>query len=73
MTERKTPPDAEAEAENTISEITVPAGDTATGREEARTTEEARQGHTGDHVRYILGLSLAGAVAAFAIGYLFFF
>lgn len=69
----KSPPDIEAEAENTASEITVPAGDSATGHKEERTAEEARQGHTGDHVRYILGFSFAGVVIVFAIAYLFFF
>jgi len=69
----KSPPDTGAEAENTASEITVPASDTATGHEEERTAEEARQGHTGDHVRYILGFSFAGVVIVFAIAYLFFF
>ncbi|MEQ8750218.1 MAG: hypothetical protein RIC52_10620, partial [Amphiplicatus sp.] len=57
----------------TTSEITVPASDTATGHDEERTAEEARPGHTGDHVRYILGFSFAGVVIAFIIGYLFFF
>ena len=36
------------------------------------TAEEVRQGHTGDHVRYILGLSIAGLVIVFAIAYFFF-
>jgi len=77
MAERNIPPqspsDIKAEAQNTASEITVPASDTATGHDEERTAEEARQGHTGDHVRYILGFSFAGVVIAFIIGYLFFF
>ena len=66
-----TPPDAEAEQQNR-EHVTVPAEDTASGRTEDHTAEEVRQGHTGDHVRYILGLSIAGLVIVFAIAYFFF-
>jgi hypothetical protein len=34
---------------------------------------EARQGVTGHNVRYVLGLSLAGVVIAFAVIYLVYF
>lgn len=71
--DRPTPPEIDAESENTESEITVPAVDTASGREEERTTEQARQGHTGDHVRYILIVSITGLVIVFAIAYFLFF
>lgn len=67
-----TPPDIDAERENTDSEIVVPAVDTASGRKEERTTQEVRQGHTGDHLRYILALSITGLVIVFAIVYLLF-
>lgn len=75
MSEHKVspPPNAAAEDENTASEISIPAQDTGTGRQEERTAEEVRQGHTGDHVRYILGLSVLGVVIAFTLGYMIFF
>lgn len=37
------------------------------------TTEEVRQGHTGDHVRRILAVSLAGAAIALALAFVLFF
>jgi hypothetical protein len=45
-------------------------GSNETEREVVRNTTEARQGVTGDNVRYVLGFSIAGVVIAFAIGYL---
>ncbi|MGE0408170.1 MAG: hypothetical protein AB7P23_02780 [Amphiplicatus sp.] len=67
------PPDIAAERQNTDSAILVPAEDTATGVTTGLTTEQVRQGHTGDHVRYILALSTLGIVVAFAVVYLLFF
>jgi hypothetical protein len=70
---KASPPDVKAEAENTETKIHVAAADTASGHAEDLTAEEARQGHTGDHVRYILMISVAGIIIAFAIAYLFYF
>ncbi len=61
------------EAENTADEVRVSDRETADGQPEALTTEEVRQGHTGDHVRYILMASLAGAVFVMAILVAYFF
>lgn len=60
------------EPENTRDEIEVPEGEAASPGPTELTTEEVRQGHTGDHVRYILMFSFAGIVAAFLIVYLLF-
>jgi hypothetical protein len=35
--------------------------------------EDARQGVTGQNVRYVLGVGLAAAIAAFAVIYIFYF
>ncbi|PQA88160.1 hypothetical protein [Hyphococcus luteus] len=61
------------EAENTAEAIRVSDHETADGQPEALTTEEVRQGHTGDHVRYILMASVAGAVFVMAIVAAYFF
>jgi hypothetical protein len=61
------------EAENTAEAIRVSDDETADGQPEALTTEEVRQGHTGDHVRYILMASVAGAVFVMAIVAAYFF
>ena len=55
------------EAENTDSALRVANEDTASPVSEKLTTEEVRQGHTGDHVRYILMASIAGILFVFAI------
>lgn len=55
------------EAENTDATLRVSNEDTASPVSERRTTEEVRQGHTGDHVRYILMASTAGILFVFAI------
>ena len=55
------------EAENTDATLRVANEDTAAPVSEKRTTEEVRQGHTGDHVRYILMASIAGIAFVFAI------
>lgn len=65
-------PKTEAEAENTRKEIHVANSETAKPAPADRTTEEVRQGHTGDHVRYILVYSVAGIVVVFTIVYLLF-
>lgn len=70
--QKTTPNDLAAERENTAQEIHVSASDTASHLPENRTTEQARQGHTGDHLRYILGFSIIGIVIAFAIAYWIF-
>ncbi len=56
-----------AEAQNTDATLRVANEDTAAPVSEKRTTEEVRQGHTGDHVRYILIASTAGVLFVFAI------
>ncbi len=55
------------EAENTDSTLRVANEDTAAPVSETKTTEEVRQGHTGDHVRYILMYSTVGILIVFAI------
>ena len=55
------------EAENTDAELSVANEDTASPFPEKRTTEEVRQGHTGDHVRYVLLASIAGILFVFAV------
>lgn len=54
----------EAEKENTAEELEISNRDTSKPYPEKKTTEEVRQGHTGDHVRYILAISFIGALAA---------
>jgi hypothetical protein len=70
--ERRPGPVSAEEAENTDATICVPGADTATAHDECRTTEEVRQGHTGDHVRYILMFSFTGIVLVFAVLILFY-
>lgn len=70
--QKTSPIDLAAEHENTDQEIHVSASETASHLPEDRTTEQARQGHTGDHVRYILGFSFLGIVIAFALTYWIF-
>lgn len=36
-------------------------------------TQQARQGVTGHHVRYVLGVGLIGVIAAFAVVYAIYF
>lgn len=56
-------PDPVEEAEN-ASRMTLPGG--------AHVSAEAvRQGHTGDHVRYILAFSLLGGIVALIAIYWF--
>lgn len=50
--------------DNRESHLHVSPGETASHEPEDLTTEEVRQGHTGDHVRYILAFSLALAFGA---------
>ena len=61
------PASSPEEAENTESSIRVANEDTAAPVPETKTTEEVRQGHTGDHVRYILMFSTVGILIVFAI------
>ena len=56
-----------AEAENTDDTMHVSRDDAAGVHSEELTTEQVRQGHTGDHVRYILMASVAGAILVMAI------
>lgn len=63
----------QAEAENTEDSMAVSGGETDDGSPETRTTEDIRQGHTGDHVRYILLASVAGTVFVMAILVAWFF
>jgi hypothetical protein len=61
------------EKENTDATMTVDGNETATSTSQTRTTEEVRQGHTGDHVRYILLFSSAGAlIVLFLLIWLYF-
>ena len=60
------------EAENRADTIHVSREETAGHQAEDLTTEQVRQGHTGDHVRYILLASVAGAVFVMAILITFF-
>lgn len=65
-------PQTPNEAENIDDTLCVADDETAGPTPECRTTEEVRQGHTGDHVRYILAASITGIVIIFAIVYLYF-
>jgi len=61
-----------AEQENTEDTVTVSEGETAESAKKTRTTQDVRQGHTGDHMRYVLGISFIGVVIAlFAVYGLF--
>ncbi len=62
------PVDVQAEDDNT-KHMHVAGEETADGREADLTAEGVRQGHTGDHLRYILALSFAGVILAFVIAY----
>ena len=55
------------EAENTEDTIRVPEGETASHTDAKRSVQDVRQGHTGDHLRYILAASLGGAILLIAI------
>jgi hypothetical protein len=67
--EAPTTPD---EAENTDDTLRVANRETANATAEKLTTEQVRQGHTGDHVRYILAASITGIGIIFAIAYFYF-
>jgi hypothetical protein len=69
---KDTQADIAAERENVAEHIHVSPEEAASGHEETRTTEEVRQGHTGDHMRYILAGSLAAIVIVFAVVYFAF-
>ena len=51
------------ENDNTDDTIVVSNSETAAQHPEVKTTQDVRQGHTGDHVRYILLFSFLGALA----------
>lgn len=57
---------------NSAEMIHIAESETAGHRQIDLTTEQVRQGHTGDHVRYILMTSTFGVVVAFAIAALIF-
>ncbi|WP_428407308.1 hypothetical protein [Hyphococcus sp.] len=61
------PASSSEEAENTEDTLRVANEETAAPVPETKTTEEVRQGHTGDHVRYILMYSTVGILIVFAI------
>lgn len=65
-------PDPAEEAANFEDTLHSPASETASGHEEDRTVQDVRQGHTGDHVRYVLGISFALVVVALFAAYFFF-
>jgi hypothetical protein len=56
-----------------ISPTDTPAHATSDEPRTVLSTDEARQGETGDHVRYVLGLGLVGVVVLFAAIYAFYF
>ncbi len=60
------------EAENTEDTIRVPKGETASHVSAERSVQDVRQGHTGDHLRYILIASLGGIIMLFAIAVAYF-
>ncbi|WP_306253669.1 hypothetical protein [Parvularcula sp. IMCC14364] len=60
---------SESERDNTKTNLHIPSSETADGKEKVLTTEELRQGHTGDHVRHILYLSTIGAVIGLIVIY----
>lgn len=60
------------ESENYEDTLRVADSETAAPHPERLTTAEVRQGHTGDHVRYILGFSIAGVLVALFLIYLLF-
>ncbi len=55
------------EAENNEDIMVLDQTETSTPGLSVKTTEDVRQGHTGNHVRYILALSIAGAALMFAV------
>lgn len=61
----------EADDENNDTHIHVSGGETADGRPVELSAEDVRQGHTGDHLRGILALSVIGAVIALVALYMF--
>ena len=63
----KKPGQTPDEAENTEDTLRVPNSETASHTSEQRSVQEVRQGHTGDHMRYILIASIAGAIAVMVI------
>jgi hypothetical protein len=65
------PVDADAEDDNTRTHLHVSGAETADGRTADLTAEAVRQGHTGDHLRYILALSFAGAILGLVAVYWF--
>lgn len=56
-----------SEVDNKASTIHVSSEETAGATAEDLTAEEVRQGHTGDHVRYVLLASFAGAIFVMAM------
>lgn len=63
----KKPNKTSAEAENTDGVLHVASEETAAPVGKKLTTEEVRQGHTGDHVRYILIFSISGILAVLVV------
>ncbi len=61
---------ADAEDENTATSIHVSGEETASGKPVELSAEDVRQGHTGDHLRGILILSVIGAVVAMVVLYM---
>jgi len=58
-------PERETHADPTNDEtMTVAASESFTAKIHKVTTEGVRQGHTGDHLRYVLGISFAAALVA---------
>ncbi|WOI54060.1 hypothetical protein [Parvularcula sp. LCG005] len=62
----------EAEKQNTDTAFVVPNSETASNHSETRTTQDVRQGHTGDHVRQILIYSSVAAFVCLIGAYLIF-
>jgi len=59
MTEKNRNEAETAEQQNTEEKVIVSAEETPEHETKTRTTEEVRQGHTGDNMRYVLGISFA--------------
>jgi len=56
-----------------ISPTDTPTHATSDEPHTVLSTDEARQGETGHHVRYVLGLGLVGVVVLFVAIYAFYF
>lgn len=56
-----------------MNSIDTPTRTTTDEPETVLSADEARQGETGHHVRYVLGLGLVGVIVLFTAIYAFYF